>query len=392
MKRKESLTTVITKLATGLLMLMLIVLCADINVKAAPVKIDYGNDSISNAVHIQLNTTYAGNASDSLDEDWYHFVIPDTAKEGYFNIVFGPENKNSVTVGMGWNYYVYKKGEPNAFYDQWYVNTTTTSENIPFGPGEYYLKVVPTGTWSDFPDENYNFTVNFTDNVHWETERNDDSSNVNYINVNETYHGNLISALDEDWYTFTLPQAGEVVIQFGANASEDITKISWGWYLYLWGEGKADPYTSLERIKVMTSSATCNLNAGTYRIHIEGSGYTATSPTLKTYDFTVGYKPLDTVVKESTVTVSSAKAKAKKKVYLKWKKNKYADGYKVYRSTKKKKGYKCIATLKNRSKVSYTDRKVKSNRVYYYKVRAYKKIGKKTVYSGYSPVKRVKVK
>lgn len=83
---------------------------------------------------------------------------------------------------------------------------------------------------------------------------------------------------------------------------------------------------------------------------------------------------------------------AKKKVYLKWKKNKYADGYKVYRSNQKKTGYKCIATIKKGSKVSYTDKKVKSKKVYYYKVRAYRKNGKKTVYSGYSSVKKVKVK
>lgn len=102
--------------------------------------------------------------------------------------------------------------------------------------------------------------------------------------------------------------------------------------------------------------------------------------------------PATSEMKKSKVNVSSANSKTKKTVYLKWKKNKYADGYKVYRSTKKKKGYKCIATLKGKKKVSYTDKNVKSNKVYYYKVRAYRKKGKNTIYSGYSPVKRVKVK
>ena len=374
------------------------VLSTGIHSKAAAAKVDNNNNTISTAADISLDTTYAGNSDSAGDEDWYHFVIPATAKESYFNIVLGPEDENSMTVQWGWGCYVYKKGEAESFLELRYAKRKTTSINLPFGPGEYYLKIEPEAfiSMTGMTKENYNFSVMLTDNAHWETEGNDDWTSANRINVNETYHGNLFHQTDEDCYTFVISNPGEVIITLGANASEDITKISSaGWQLSLYKENEDRPCAELRSVITTTSSEKCNLGAGTYRIRISGGGFGAYNPGTETYDFSVGYKAAQndtTSIKESKVDVASVKSAAKKQVYLKWKKNKYADGYKVYRSTKKKKGYKCIATLKKRSKVSYTDKKVKSKKVYYYKVRAYRKVGKKTVYSAYSPVKKVKVK
>lgn len=395
MKRKGCLMATVSRMVAGMSLLTAMVLCAGVDSKAAAVKVDNNNDTIKTAVDINLDTTYAGNSDTAAEEDWYHFVIPATAKESYFNIVLGPEDSDSVTVKSGWKFCIYKKGEAESFYELRQIKNKAVSANIPFGPGEYYLKVQSNGYGTYYSDENYNFSVNFTNNAHWETERNNDMANANTINVNETYHGNLLLQTDEDCYTFTLPKAGEVVVDFGANASEDITRITAGWKLFIYKDGASTPCIEMDKIKAMTSSGKYMLDAGIYKIRICGGGYGSYNPESQTYDFKVNYKAAAstvTTIKNTKVTVSSAKSKAKKKVYLKWKKNKYADGYKVYRSTKKKTGYKCIATLNKRSKVSYTDKKVKSKKVYYYKVRAYRKNGKKTVYSGYSPVKRVKVK
>lgn len=62
--------------------------------------------------------------------------------------------------------------------------------------------------------------------------------------------------------------------------------------------------------------------------------------------------------------VSSAKAKS---VTLKWNKIAGAGKYYVFRSTKKKSGYKKIATV-NASKNKYTNSKLKESTTYYYKV------------------------
>ena len=70
-----------------------------------------------------------------------------------------------------------------------------------------------------------------------------------------------------------------------------------------------------------------------------------------------------------------------KQLKISWKKVAGATGYQIYRSTTGKDGsYKKIATLKSKA-TSYTDKVLKSSKTYYYKVRSYKKSGKKTRYS-----------
>lgn len=58
------------------------------------------------------------------------------------------------------------------------------------------------------------------------------------------------------------------------------------------------------------------------------------------------------------------------KVRLTWKKVRKATGYVIYRSTRKTKGFKKIGTAK---RTNFTDSKVKSGKVYYYKITAFKK-------------------
>ena len=82
----------------------------------------------------------------------------------------------------------------------------------------------------------------------------------------------------------------------------------------------------------------------------------------------------------------------KKKAVIKWSMVPGANGYQVYRSTKKSKGYKKVKTVKNGKTVSFTNKKLKKGKKYYYKVRAYRNVGGKKVYSGFSVVKKVKVK
>ena len=74
-----------------------------------------------------------------------------------------------------------------------------------------------------------------------------------------------------------------------------------------------------------------------------------------------------------------------KSVKLSWKKVKKAKGYQIYRASKKNGKYKRVKTTKARS---WTNKKLTTGKTYYYKVRAYKKVGKKTVYGSFS--KRVK--
>ncbi|MCH5266229.1 MAG: hypothetical protein J1F02_10050 [Lachnospiraceae bacterium] len=90
----------------------------------------------------------------------------------------------------------------------------------------------------------------------------------------------------------------------------------------------------------------------------------------------------------------------KNNVRVIWKKVKNADGYRIYASRKKKKGYKKVTDVKKKSAATLTELPKNFREVYikrkkgtwYIKVRAYKKNGKKRIYGPYSKPAKVKVK
>lgn len=80
----------------------------------------------------------------------------------------------------------------------------------------------------------------------------------------------------------------------------------------------------------------------------------------------------------------------KGKLKLTWKADKNVSGYVLYRSTSKSGTYKKIKTVKGNKTSSYTDSGLKNGKTYYYKIRSYKKVGNKNIYSNYSSVKYAK--
>ncbi len=74
------------------------------------------------------------------------------------------------------------------------------------------------------------------------------------------------------------------------------------------------------------------------------------------------------------------------KLRLSWEPMSGVDGYQIYRATSKSGKYAKIATVKGASSATYTDTGRTCGTRYYYKLRAYKKIGRKTVYSKYSSI------
>lgn len=80
---------------------------------------------------------------------------------------------------------------------------------------------------------------------------------------------------------------------------------------------------------------------------------------------------------------------AKGKAYISFKKVTGATKYEFYCSTSKSGTYKKLSTS---STAYYTASKLRSGKTYYFKVRAYKTLGKTNYYSSYSAVRSVKVK
>lgn len=114
----------------------------------------------------------------------------------------------------------------------------------------------------------------------------------------------------------------------------------------------------------------------------------------KPSDTTTTQKLSTTTVKDILKKVSKIKLQnlKKRKVRITWKKVKNADGYQVYRATKKNGKYKLVKVVKGNKKVSYTNTKLKKNKKYYYKVRAYRTVKGKKVYGAFSSKKSISIK
>lgn len=94
-------------------------------------------------------------------------------------------------------------------------------------------------------------------------------------------------------------------------------------------------------------------------------------------------------IKPSVKTIKSTK---KKYVKVTWKKVSSADGYIIQYSLKSNFAGKKSLTIKKRTTLTKTNKKLKSGKKYYFRIRAYKTIGGKKVYTSYSNKKSVKVK
>ena len=106
----------------------------------------------------------------------------------------------------------------------------------------------------------------------------------------------------------------------------------------------------------------------------------------------------DTTADESApVQLTSAQVKAIKpaakaasysytKIKVSWDKVEGVDGYKVYRAASKRGKYSLVYTTTNPDKLYYINTGRTTGKTYYYKVRAYKKIGKTTYYTKYSSI------
>lgn len=105
-------------------------------------------------------------------------------------------------------------------------------------------------------------------------------------------------------------------------------------------------------------------------------------------------KKIDALTKNTpgAATLKSVKKTGKDRTKITWKKVSNCTGYEIYRSKKKSSGFTRIATVKGTAKTAYTTARVKKGATYYYRIRAYKKVGSQTYYGMYSGVKGLKMK
>lgn len=169
-------------------------------------------------------------------------------------------------------------------------------------------------------------------------------------------------------------------------------KLSWyrnegkikGYKIYKW-DPKAEEYKYYART-TSNSYTIKNLKAGsTYLfqvkayININGNDYNG--------DANVRLK---TTTKTSTPSVTLSAGS--RKVTIRWKKPYGTTGYEIYMKSSSNGSYSRIKTITNSSTTTYTKTGLKKGRRYYFRVKTYRTVDGKKVYSSYSSTKSVVVK
>lgn len=144
-----------------------------------------------------------------------------------------------------------------------------------------------------------------------------------------------------------------------------------------------------ERQRVFTTKNTCKLQnllaAADYKVKVRAYIQKDDEVFYGAYS-----APLSVATASKAPEITTIK-KGKKQAVIRWKKVKQVSGYEIYMSTKKKNGYKKVATVKKASSVKYTKKKLKSGKKYYFKMKTYRTVNGHKIYSSYSKIKSTKL-
>ena len=167
------------------------------------------------------------------------------------------------------------------------------------------------------------------------------------------------------------------------------------WDVQYYGD-KYEVYIYNSKKKKYKKIGTIPTNVGKIYNIESGTTYKLKIRAVRTVNGTTYYGPYSDVLKTTTATdktkISKLK-KAKKKITVNWKKISKATGYEIQVATNKKftKNKKSIKISKNKT-TSKTIKKLKSKKKYYVRVRTYRKVAGKKVYSSWSSIKNIKTK
>ncbi len=407
---------------------------------------DGTDNSMSNANAINVNTDYKGQIADNDDRDFYRFNLASSGR-----ITFTASAGMAYI-----NYYIYDSAGEEIWDIAPYWNSSTeiisTDETIDLTQGTYYFAVKRRG---ESYTGNYSFRLQFSDaNESFpEAEGGTDNSiaNANGISLNKEYRGQIARNDDRDFYEFTVTGSAPLSIVSEAYVPHLYYYIYDSAGKEIWRESSYQNSTT----KKINIAEKVELPAGTYYLAVKGSS-DATGPysigiyryvslssasvslSAKSYvydglakkpdvtvklgsvilekgtDYTVSYSS-NKNVGDAKVTVTGKKAysgsvtktftikpkgtflsrlTSKSKGFkVKWKKQAVqTSGYQIQYAAKSSFSNKRTKTITNRTKTTVTLKQLKAKKKYYVRVRTYKLVSGKKIYSAWSGVKKVKTK
>ena len=311
------------------------------------------NGDVSAATKIDLGKDYNGTTrvNGGYDYDYYKFTLEDKT---WVNLSFSHASTGSTDTQ--WSVYLVDKSgksiskDANGDYIGGYLSVKGTQTyasmgNIRLAKGTYYIKIYGSSS-------------------------------------SEPYKLNVSKA------KIKTPKISSV-----KSASYNSIKVKWKavagadqYYVYR-STSKDGSYKKVKTLEAGSTSYTDKkLTTGKkYYYKLKCSG-TTNKKTTSGYSEVKGAKPVPATPK---VTLASSK---KNQMKVSWKQISGATGYEVWRTDKKDGKYSKLTTISKAKTVTYTDKKAKSGKTYYYKVRAYKTVNGKKVYSSYSSVVSKKTK
>lgn len=178
--------------------------------------------------------------------------------------------------------------------------------------------------------------------------------------------------------------------------NQKTTKFDITWNLQSETANKYEVYMYNSKTKKYVKLGESSGNAGEVYGLISGTTYKLKVRAVRTVNGKTYYGPYSDELKTTTATDKTKITKtkgAKKKLTVNWKKISKATGYQIQVATDKKftKNKKSVTISKNKT-ISTTIKKLKGKKKYYIRVRTYRKVAGKKVYSSWSSVKNVKTK
>lgn len=151
------------------------------------------------------------------------------------------------------------------------------------------------------------------------------------------------------------------------------------------GDGKVQYKSSDKNVVTVNSKG---------KITIKGIGIAKVTVSVKeTQMYKAVSKQITVTVKPKKMKIVSSSSAAKSTVNIKWKKDSSVDGYEILVATDKKfSKNKNKYTIKSKNKATKKITNLKSGKKYYVKIRSYKIINKKKIYSAYSSAENLIVK
>ena len=231
-------------------------------------------------------------------------------------------------------------------------------------------------------------------------------------NVLKIYSDGSIKAVGEGTATITIALKANPAVEFTENITVKLlkptkvtglktqnhktTSFEIVWNMQNDTADKYEVYMYNSKKKNYELLGSTHSNAGKIYALQSGTTYKVKIRAVKTVNGKTYYGAYSDVLKTTTATDKTKISKlkgAKKKITVNWKKISKATGYQIQVATDKKfTKYKKSVTISKNKTISTTIKKLKSKKKYYVRVRTYRKVAGKKVYSGWSSLKNAKTK